>query len=61
MLTVEPGPDIAPFHDRQIVVLRPEDGMDCLSRAKPEAGILKAQPKGRLTHTPRRKNGIELE
>lgn len=25
MLTTEPGPDIAPFHDRQVVVLMPQD------------------------------------
>lgn len=25
MLTTEPGPDVAPYHNRQVVVLRPED------------------------------------
>ena len=25
MLTTEPGPDVAPYHDRQVVVLPPED------------------------------------
>ena len=25
MLTTEPSPDVAPYHDRQVVVLRPED------------------------------------
>ena len=25
MLTTEPGPDVAPYHDRQVVVLRPPD------------------------------------
>ena len=42
MLTIEPGPDIAPFHARQIVVLPPERGMDWLTLSKPEADILNA-------------------
>jgi putative SOS response-associated peptidase YedK len=25
MLTTEPGPDVAPIHNRQVVVLRPEN------------------------------------
>lgn len=61
MLTVEPGPDIAQVHDRQIVVLPPGHAMDWLTLAKPEADILKPLPKGRLTHTLRRRNGIELQ
>ena len=28
MLTIPPGPDIAPFHDRQIVILNREDLVD---------------------------------
>ena len=27
MLTTAPGPDVAPYHDRQVAVLRPEDGL----------------------------------
>ncbi|MBJ7483495.1 SOS response-associated peptidase [Brevundimonas sp.] len=48
MLTTEPGPDIAPYHDRQIVVLRPEDGAAWLYLQKPEAELLRALPAGRL-------------
>lgn len=61
MLTVEQGPDIAAVHDRQIVILPPQHGMDWLTLAKPEAEILKALPKGSLTHALRRKNGVELQ
>lgn len=59
MLTVAPGPDIAPYHDRQIVVLPPNEGMAWLSLNKPESQVLKSLPKGRLIHQLVRKNGIE--
>src|ERR1700761_6234317 len=39
MLTVAPGPDVAPIHDRQIVVLNPEQGAAWLNGAS-EAEIL---------------------
>ena len=48
MLTTAPGPDMAPFHDRQIVVLPPGAWRDWLSLAKPEAQILRALPAGSL-------------
>lgn len=48
MLTTEPGPDIAPYHDRQIVVLRPEDGAAWLTLARPESDLLRPMPAGRL-------------
>lgn len=47
MLTVEPGPDIAPFHNRQVVVLRPEAAAAWLKGA-PEAEILRPAPAGTL-------------
>jgi putative SOS response-associated peptidase YedK len=50
MLTTKPGPDIAPFHDRQVVVLRPEHGMAWLDLTLPQAGILRALPAGSLQH-----------
>jgi putative SOS response-associated peptidase YedK len=50
MLTTSPGPDIAPYHDRQIVVLPRHGGMDWLDLSKPEAEILRARPAGRLHH-----------
>ena len=49
LLTTEPGPDIRPYHDRQIVVLRPEDGGAWLNLEQPEKEILRALPAGSLT------------
>lgn len=49
MLTVDPGPDVAPYHDRQIVVLRPDDWAAWIYLTKPEADLLKPLPKGALT------------
>jgi putative SOS response-associated peptidase YedK len=50
MLTTEPGPDIVPYHNRQIVVLPRAAGMDWLDLTKPEAEILRALPAGSLAH-----------
>ena len=50
MLTTSPGPDIAPYHDRQIVVLPRDQGLDWLNLARPEAEILRPLPEGSLTH-----------
>ncbi len=41
MLTTDPGPDVKPIHDRQIVVLRPEDWAAWLWLTKPEAELLR--------------------
>lgn len=49
MLTTEPGPDITPYHDRQIVLLRSEAALDWLDLRKPEAELLRALPKGSLS------------
>ena len=43
MLTTEPGPDVAPYHNRQIVVLKREDWtrwLDPRSSAKDILGPL---------------------
>lgn len=48
MLTTAPGPDIAPYHDRQIVILRPEAGVDWLELRKPEPELLRAPLAGSL-------------
>jgi putative SOS response-associated peptidase YedK len=58
MLTVAPGPDIQPYHDRQIVVLPPTNGMEWLRLSQPERALLKALPKGSLKHRLLRKNGL---
>jgi putative SOS response-associated peptidase YedK len=49
MLTTEPGPDVAPIHNRQLVVLRPEDWTAWLDLSKPEGELLRALPKGSLS------------
>jgi putative SOS response-associated peptidase YedK len=48
MLTTAPGPDVAPLHDRQVAVLRPEDWPAWLFLTKPEAALLKPLPAGFL-------------
>jgi len=48
MLTTSPGPDVAPYHDRQIVVLPPEDWAHWIYLTKPEAELLRPSPEGAL-------------
>jgi putative SOS response-associated peptidase YedK len=50
MLTTEPGPDVAPVHDRQIVVLPPKDWAAWIYLTRPESELLKPSPGGALTH-----------
>ncbi len=50
MLTTSPGADIAPYHDRQIVVLRPHDLSHWLFLTKPQAELLAPLAKDSLTH-----------
>lgn len=50
MLTTEPGPDVSPFHDRQIVLLRPADWGAWLSLSRPEAELLRPWSAGGLSH-----------
>ena len=46
LLTTEPGPDVAPYHSRQIVVLEREDWGRWLDPAVPAGELLKPPPKG---------------
>ena len=48
MLTTEPGPDVAPYHDRQVVVLQREDWGAWLDLTRPEAELLRPLPTGSL-------------
>jgi putative SOS response-associated peptidase YedK len=48
MLTTEPGPDIAPYHDRQVCVLAPLEWAHWLFLTKPEADLLRPLPAGSL-------------
>jgi len=49
MLTTEPGPDIKPYHDRQVCVLKPADWAHWLFLTKPEAELLRPLPAGSLS------------
>ena len=48
MLTTAPGPDVEPYHNRQVVVLRPEDWSAWMSLSRPEPELLRALPAGSL-------------
>jgi putative SOS response-associated peptidase YedK len=48
MLTCEPGPDVAPIHNRQIVVLDRTQWAAWLNPQTPEADLLKQSPPGSL-------------
>ena len=44
LLTTEPGPDVAPIHDRQMVVLDRADWLAWLDLTRPEADMLPPAP-----------------
>jgi putative SOS response-associated peptidase YedK len=46
LLTTEPGPDVAPIHDRQMVVLERSDWRAWLEQSSPEAELLRPLPAG---------------
>lgn len=48
MLTTEPGPDVAPYHSRQIVVLERHDWSRWLDPSASADDLLKALPAGSL-------------
>ena len=48
LLTTEPGPDVAPIHDRQMVILHRDDWSAWLDLTRPEAELLKPLPEGSL-------------
>ena len=48
MLTTAPSADVAPYHDRQVAVLRPEDWAAWLYLTKTEAELLRPLPEGSL-------------
>ena len=48
LLTTEPGPDVAPIHDRQVVVLERSDWPRWLDLKEPEAELLRPLPAGSL-------------
>jgi putative SOS response-associated peptidase YedK len=48
MLTAAPGPDVPPYHDRQVVVLRESQWAAWLDPAVPAADIVGPLPAGSL-------------
>lgn len=48
LLTTEPGPDVAPIHNRQMVIIERPDWMAWLDLTRPEADLLRPLPGGRL-------------
>jgi putative SOS response-associated peptidase YedK len=48
LLTTEPGPDVAPIHNRQVVVLPRDDWRAWLFLERSEAELLRPLPAGRL-------------
>jgi putative SOS response-associated peptidase YedK len=49
LLTTEPGPDVAPIHNRQMVVLDRSDWLAWLDLTRPESELLRPLATGRLT------------
>ncbi|HEU5066605.1 MAG TPA: SOS response-associated peptidase [Sphingomicrobium sp.] len=52
MLTTEPGPDVAPYHNRQVAVLPPGDWKAWLDGSVAARDLLKPLPEGTLTVRP---------
>jgi putative SOS response-associated peptidase YedK len=48
MLTTEPEPDVAPYHNRQVAVLHPEAWADLIYLSKSVAELLQPLPAGCL-------------
>jgi putative SOS response-associated peptidase YedK len=51
MLTTAPGADVAPYHNRQVVVLRPENWAAWIHMTKTEVELLRPLPEGSLEVT----------
>jgi putative SOS response-associated peptidase YedK len=60
MLTANPGPDIATYHNRQICLLNPSAGIHWLTLDRPANTILVAPPEGTLRVTTLRRDGEKL-
>jgi putative SOS response-associated peptidase YedK len=48
LLTTDPSPDVAPYHDRQVVVLRPRDWAAWIYLTRPETELLRPLEAGAL-------------
>ena len=48
LLTCDPGPDLVPYHDRQVVILKPADWSEWLTSDSDVGGLLKPAPAGTI-------------
>jgi len=48
LLTTAPGSDVAPIHDRQVVILERVDWLPWLDHERPEQNLLRPLPQGKL-------------
>jgi putative SOS response-associated peptidase YedK len=48
MLTTDPGPDVVPYHSRQVATIRPQDWAAWLYLSKPESELLRPLSEGSL-------------
>ena len=60
MLTMQPGPDLKPYHDRQICLLPPGSWMDWLYLTREAGELFQPLPAGTLDVTMLRKDGVAL-
>ncbi len=49
ILTTGPGPDVAPYHDRQVCVLAPGQALEWLDLTQAEGAVLRPLPAGSLS------------
>ena len=49
LLTTEPGPEVAPIHNRQMVILERADWLPWLDFPRPETDLLRPLPEGSLS------------
>ena len=60
LLTTAPGPDVAPYHDRQIVTFQPDFGLHWLTMDIPVNGLLQSTPARIFKVKTLRKNGEQV-
>jgi putative SOS response-associated peptidase YedK len=60
-LTVEANPDIAPYKDRHMAVVRPDDWQDWLTQQRPVAELLRPFPKRSFEITDPAKGGAAVK
>lgn len=60
LLTSAPGPDVAAYHDRQIVTLPAGEGLDWLTLAGPSTELLAVPPMGTFSVASVRQDGVEV-